>query len=150
MCHLATEIENQKKRIGFSKTNLPSSRNVGPKPQASIYKSWPKKKDTPKAAFKDHSKPKVEEKGMLITNLSWCLKCNGVGLIAINCPAKRTLVFSEDLNGWIEKSDYDCQKGIVDKDKSSFNHQHRKEPKHLNAWVYRAFFFICSSLEVEA
>ncbi|KAI5673469.1 hypothetical protein M9H77_13833 [Catharanthus roseus] len=47
-----------------------------PKPQAFIYKSWPKKEDTPKVAFKDHSKPKVEEKGMLITNLTGCFKCN--------------------------------------------------------------------------
>ncbi|KAI5653339.1 hypothetical protein M9H77_30526 [Catharanthus roseus] len=39
-----------------------------PKPQASTYKSWLKKEDTPKMAFKNHSKPKVEEKGRLITN----------------------------------------------------------------------------------
>ncbi|KAI5675893.1 hypothetical protein M9H77_06843 [Catharanthus roseus] len=31
-----------------------------------------------------------------------------------------------------------------------FNHQYRKEPKPLNAWVYGALFFIGSSLEVEA
>ncbi|KAI5667741.1 hypothetical protein M9H77_17594 [Catharanthus roseus] len=67
------------------------------------------KEDTPKVAFKDHSKPKVEEKGRLITNPMRCFKCNGVGHTAINCPAKRTLVFGEDLNGWIEKSDDDCQ-----------------------------------------
>ncbi|KAI5677057.1 hypothetical protein M9H77_08007 [Catharanthus roseus] len=36
--------------------------NVVPKPQALTYKSWPKKKDTPKVAFKYHSKYKVEEK----------------------------------------------------------------------------------------
>ncbi|KAI5653845.1 hypothetical protein M9H77_31032 [Catharanthus roseus] len=64
--------------------------------------------DTPKVAFKDHSKPKVEEKGKLITNPIRCFKCNGVGQIAINCPTKKTLVFGEDLN-----------KGIVDKDASS-------------------------------
>ncbi|KAI5663909.1 hypothetical protein M9H77_23232 [Catharanthus roseus] len=62
------------------------------------------KEDTPKVAFKDHSKPKVEEKEKLITNPTRCFKCNGVGHIAINCPTKRTLGFSEDLNGWIEKS----------------------------------------------
>ncbi|KAI5664050.1 hypothetical protein M9H77_23373 [Catharanthus roseus] len=93
MCHLSTKIENQRKRVGFSKTNLPSSKNVGSKPQASTYKSWPKKEDTPKVAFKDHSKPKVEEKGKLITNPTRCFKCNGVGHIAANCPTKRTLMF---------------------------------------------------------
>ncbi|KAI5648337.1 hypothetical protein M9H77_34342 [Catharanthus roseus] len=38
MCHLATKIENQRKRIDLSKTNLPSSRSVVPKPQASTYR----------------------------------------------------------------------------------------------------------------
>ncbi|KAI5653658.1 hypothetical protein M9H77_30845 [Catharanthus roseus] len=82
---------------------------VVPKSQASTYKSWPKKEDKPKMAFKDHSKPKVEEKGRLITNPTRCFKCNRVGHIAINCPTKRTFVFSEDLNGWIEKNDDDCK-----------------------------------------
>ncbi|KAI5672888.1 hypothetical protein M9H77_13252 [Catharanthus roseus] len=59
ICHLATKIENQRKRIGFPKTNLPNSRSVVTKPQAPTYKSWPKKEDTPKVAFKNHSKPKV-------------------------------------------------------------------------------------------
>ncbi|KAI5649879.1 hypothetical protein M9H77_35884 [Catharanthus roseus] len=108
MCHLATKIENQRKRVDFSKTTLPSSRNVVPKPQAFAYKSWPKKEDTPKVAFNDHSKPKVEEKGKLITNPT-----------SYQLPTKRTLVFSEDLNVWIEKSDDDYQEGIVDRDESS-------------------------------
>ncbi|KAI5649736.1 hypothetical protein M9H77_35741 [Catharanthus roseus] len=56
--------------------------NVVPKPQASTYKSYPNKEDTPKVTFKDHSKPKVEEKGRLITNPTRCFKCNGVGHIA--------------------------------------------------------------------
>ncbi|KAI5681698.1 hypothetical protein M9H77_02926 [Catharanthus roseus] len=102
-CHLATKIENQKKRIGFSKTNLPSSRNVVHKPQASTFKSWSKKDETPKVAFKDNSKPKVEEKGRLFTNPTRCFKCNDMGHITINCPTKRTLVFCEDLNGLIAK-----------------------------------------------
>ncbi|KAI5653103.1 hypothetical protein M9H77_30290 [Catharanthus roseus] len=85
---------------------------VVPKPQASTYKSWPREEDTPKVAFKDHSKPKVEEKGKLITNPTRCFKCNGVGHIAINCHTKRTLVFSEDLNGWIEKGADDYQEDI--------------------------------------
>ncbi|KAI5676956.1 hypothetical protein M9H77_07906 [Catharanthus roseus] len=51
----------------------------------------------------------VEEKEKFITNPTRCFKCNGVGHIAINCPTKRTLVFNEDLNGWIEKRDDDCQ-----------------------------------------
>ncbi|KAI5681988.1 hypothetical protein M9H77_03216 [Catharanthus roseus] len=91
----------------------------GPKPQASTYKSWPRKEDTSKVAFKDHSKPWVEEKGKLIINPTRCFKCNDVGHNAINCPTKRTLVFIEDLNGWIEKSDDDFQEGIVGKDESS-------------------------------
>ncbi|KAI5652243.1 hypothetical protein M9H77_29430 [Catharanthus roseus] len=74
--------------------------------------------DTPKVAFKYHSKPKVEEKGKLITIPTRCFKCN-VGHIAINCLTKRTLVFTEDLNGWIENSEDDFQEGIVDKDQSS-------------------------------
>ncbi|KAI5682199.1 hypothetical protein M9H77_03427 [Catharanthus roseus] len=78
ICHLATKIENQRKRIGLSKTNLPSSMSVVLKPQASTYKSWSKKEDTPKVAFKDHSKPKMEEKGRLITNPTRCFKCNVV------------------------------------------------------------------------
>ncbi|KAI5667920.1 hypothetical protein M9H77_17773 [Catharanthus roseus] len=77
MCHFATKIENQRKRIGFSKANLPSSRSVVPKPQASTCKSWPKKDETPKVAFKDNFKPKVEEKGRLITNPTRCFKYNG-------------------------------------------------------------------------
>ncbi|KAI5681902.1 hypothetical protein M9H77_03130 [Catharanthus roseus] len=81
---------------------------VVPKPQESTHKSWPKKEDTPKVAFKDHSKPKVEEKGKLITNLTRCFKCNRLGHIA----TKRTFVFREDLNGWLEKSDDDCQEDI--------------------------------------
>ncbi|KAI5681231.1 hypothetical protein M9H77_02458 [Catharanthus roseus] len=60
-------------------------------------------------AFKDHSKPKVEKRGRLTTNPTRGFKCNGVGHIAINCPMKRTFVFSEDLNGWIEKSNDDFQ-----------------------------------------
>ncbi|KAI5658539.1 hypothetical protein M9H77_27332 [Catharanthus roseus] len=93
MYHLATKIENQKKRISLSKTNLPSSRNVMAKPQTSTYKSWPKKDETPKVAFKDNSKPKIEEKGRLITNPIMCFKCNAVAHVAINCPTKRTLFF---------------------------------------------------------
>ncbi|KAI5658491.1 hypothetical protein M9H77_27284 [Catharanthus roseus] len=72
--------------IGLFKSNLPSSRSAVPKTQASTYKSWPKKEDTPKVAFNDHSKPKVEEKRKLITNPTRCFKCNGVGHIFINCP----------------------------------------------------------------
>ncbi|KAI5667456.1 hypothetical protein M9H77_17309 [Catharanthus roseus] len=119
MCHWATKIEDQRKRIGFPITNLLSSRSMVSKTQASTYKSWPKKKDTHKVSFKVYSKPKVEEKGNLITNPTRCFKCNGMGHIAVNCPTKKTLVFSEDLNGWIEKSDDNCQEGIVDKDESS-------------------------------
>ncbi|KAI5664779.1 hypothetical protein M9H77_24102 [Catharanthus roseus] len=73
MCYLATKIENRK-GIGFSRTNLPSSRTVVFKPLMSTYKSWLKKYETPKVAFKDNSKPKVEEKGRLITNPTRCLK----------------------------------------------------------------------------
>ncbi|KAI5657268.1 hypothetical protein M9H77_26061 [Catharanthus roseus] len=79
------------------------------------------KKDTPKIAFENHSNPKVEGKGKLITNLTRCFKCNGVGHIAIDCPTKRTLVFNEDLNGWIKKGDDDCQEGVVDKDTSKYD-----------------------------
>ncbi|KAI5677936.1 hypothetical protein M9H77_08886 [Catharanthus roseus] len=57
----------------------------------------------------------VEEKGMVITNPTRCFKCNGVGRIAINCPTKRVLVFSEDLNGWIEKSDDYSKKVLLTK-----------------------------------
>ncbi|KAI5653556.1 hypothetical protein M9H77_30743 [Catharanthus roseus] len=86
---------------------------VVPKPQASTYKNWPKKDDTPKIAFKDNSKPKVKEKGRSITNPIRWFKCNSVGYIAINCSTKGTFVFREDLNGWIEKSNDDCQEGII-------------------------------------
>ncbi|KAI5667323.1 hypothetical protein M9H77_17176 [Catharanthus roseus] len=90
MCHLATKIENQRKRIGFSKTNLSSSRNVLPKPQASTYKSWPKKDDIPKVSFKDkdNSKLKVEEKGRLITNLTSFQNTEGAS-IPIACRGVR-------------------------------------------------------------
>ncbi|KAI5650491.1 hypothetical protein M9H77_36496 [Catharanthus roseus] len=66
-------------------------------------------------AFKDHSKPKVEEKGNLITNPTRCFKCDGVGHIEINRPTKRTLVFNGDLNSWIEKSDDYCQDTLKSK-----------------------------------
>ncbi|KAI5676628.1 hypothetical protein M9H77_07578 [Catharanthus roseus] len=89
--------------------------------------SWPKKGDTPKVAYKDHSKPKVEEKGKLITNPTRCFKCNRVGHISLYCPTKQTLVFSEDLNGWTEKSDDDCQEGIVDKDESACRMKYNEE-----------------------
>ncbi|KAI5650418.1 hypothetical protein M9H77_36423 [Catharanthus roseus] len=92
MCHLATKNENQRKKSGFSKATLPSSRNAVPKPKTIMYKSWAKKDKTPKMAFKDNFKLKVEEKSRLITNLTRCFKCNGVGHIVINCPIKRTLV----------------------------------------------------------
>ncbi|KAI5658041.1 hypothetical protein M9H77_26834 [Catharanthus roseus] len=95
-------------RIDLSKTNLPFSRSVVPKPQASTYKSWPKKEDTPKVAFKDHSKPKVEEKERLMANPTRYFTCNGVGHIAINCPPKKTLIFNDELNGWIERGEDDC------------------------------------------
>ncbi|KAI5653811.1 hypothetical protein M9H77_30998 [Catharanthus roseus] len=88
------------------------------KVKTSTCKSWPKKEDTPKLAFKDHSKPKVKEKGRLIINPTRFFKCNIVGHNAINSPTKRTLVFIEDLNGWIEKSDEDCQECIVDKEET--------------------------------
>ncbi|KAI5639678.1 hypothetical protein M9H77_00157 [Catharanthus roseus] len=74
-------------------TNIPSSRSVVSKAQASTQE--------------------------LITNPIKYFKGNGVGHIAINCRTKRTLVFSEDLNGWIEKSEDDCQEGIVDQEESS-------------------------------
>ncbi|KAI5653080.1 hypothetical protein M9H77_30267 [Catharanthus roseus] len=45
------------------KTSPPPSRSLVTKPQASTFKEWPKKDATPKVAFKDNSKPKVEEKG---------------------------------------------------------------------------------------
>ncbi|KAI5652599.1 hypothetical protein M9H77_29786 [Catharanthus roseus] len=51
---------------------------------------------------------KGEEKGRF-TNPTRCFKSNGEGQIAINCSTKRPLVFSEDLNGWIEKGDDDCK-----------------------------------------
>ncbi|KAI5667945.1 hypothetical protein M9H77_17798 [Catharanthus roseus] len=90
---------------------LDKIKNVVPTLEASTYKSWPKKEDTPKMAFKDHFKPKVEEKERLITNPTRCFKCNGMGHIAINFLAKKALVLSEDLNGWIEKSENGFQEG---------------------------------------
>ncbi|KAI5676159.1 hypothetical protein M9H77_07109 [Catharanthus roseus] len=48
---------------------------------------------------------------MLISNSTRCFMCIGMSHIAINCPTKRTLVFSEDLNGWIKKSNDDFQEG---------------------------------------
>ncbi|KAI5652965.1 hypothetical protein M9H77_30152 [Catharanthus roseus] len=116
MCHLATKIENLKMRSGLSITTLPSSRNVVPKPQSSTYKSCPKKDEKPKVVFKDNSKPKVEEKGRLITNPTRSFKCDGVGHIAIKCPTKKTLVFCENLNGSIEKDEEDCQEENVEKE----------------------------------
>ncbi|KAI5682078.1 hypothetical protein M9H77_03306 [Catharanthus roseus] len=113
MCHLASKIENQRKKIDFSKANIPSSRSMVHKPKASTYKSWPKKDETPKVVFKDSFKPKVEEKGRLITNPTRSFKCNGVDHAAINYPGKRTLVFSKDLNGCIEKDEDDCQEDMV-------------------------------------
>ncbi|KAI5676481.1 hypothetical protein M9H77_07431 [Catharanthus roseus] len=116
MCHLATKTKNQRKRIGFSKTNLHFSRNVVPKPQASTYKSWPKKDKTAKVSSKDNPKSKVKEKGRLITSPTRCFKCNGVEHIDINFPIKRTLVFCEVLNCWIKKDEHDCQQDIVEKE----------------------------------
>ncbi|KAI5676535.1 hypothetical protein M9H77_07485 [Catharanthus roseus] len=119
MCQLATKIENQRKRIGISKTNLPSSRSVVPKPQGSTYKSWPKKEDAPKVAFRGHSKLNVEEKGRLITNPTGCFKCNVVGHVAVNYPTKRNLIFNEELNGWIKSEEDDGQDDIVDKEEGN-------------------------------
>ncbi|KAI5682416.1 hypothetical protein M9H77_03644 [Catharanthus roseus] len=81
---------------GFMKSSLPSSRGIATKHQISTYKGWPKKNDTPKVPFKDNSKPKY----------------NGAG--HINCPTKKTLIFCEDLNGWIEKDEEDCLEDIID------------------------------------
>lgn len=63
MCHEIVKIENQS-----SKTTFPLSRNVVTKPQVPTYKTWPNKDDTPKVAFKDIEKPKVEENGRLVAN----------------------------------------------------------------------------------
>ncbi|KAI5673528.1 hypothetical protein M9H77_13892 [Catharanthus roseus] len=79
-------LDKIKWKVGFSKTTFPSSRNVVHKPQTSTYKSRPKKDETPKVAFKDNSKPKVEEKGRLIINPTRYFKCNDVGHIFINYP----------------------------------------------------------------
>ncbi|KAI5676369.1 hypothetical protein M9H77_07319 [Catharanthus roseus] len=63
----------------------------------SIGKKW---NYTPKVAFKDHSKPKVEEKGKLITNPTRCLRCN-------------------DLNGWIKGEDDDFQDDLIDEEEGN-------------------------------
>ncbi|KAI5649356.1 hypothetical protein M9H77_35361 [Catharanthus roseus] len=109
----SVEEYRQKLELYTLRLNLEEDKN------ASISRSWPKKEATPKVAFKDHSKSKEEKTGKLITNPTRCFKCNGVGHIAINFPTKRTLVFNEDLNGWIEKNDDDCKEGIVHKDANS-------------------------------
>ncbi|KAI5648347.1 hypothetical protein M9H77_34352 [Catharanthus roseus] len=58
-----------------TKQNPISDRKGGPA-VTSTYMSWLKKEHTPKVAFKDHSKPKVEEKGMLITNARRVDECH--------------------------------------------------------------------------
>lgn len=83
-------------------------------PQASTFKGWPKNDETPKVVLKDNSKHMVEEKERLITNPTRCFKCNGLRYIAIHCPTKRTLIFCEDLNGWIEKDEEESLENIVD------------------------------------
>ncbi|KAI5676262.1 hypothetical protein M9H77_07212 [Catharanthus roseus] len=50
---------------------------------------------------------------IIVLQVQWC------GAYCYKYPTKRTLASSEDLNGWMEKSDDDCQEGIVDEDKSS-------------------------------
>ncbi|KAI5676981.1 hypothetical protein M9H77_07931 [Catharanthus roseus] len=70
---------NQQRDKALDKINVVST------PQASTSKSWPKREDTRKVAFKDHPKPNVGEKGRLITNPTRCFKCNGVGHIAVTC-----------------------------------------------------------------
>ncbi|KAI5667558.1 hypothetical protein M9H77_17411 [Catharanthus roseus] len=80
---------------GFMKTSLPLFKRCCYKPQVSTYKGFPKKDDTPKVPFKDSYKPNMEEK-------------------AINYPTKKTLIFREDLNGWIEKDEDDCLEDIFD------------------------------------
>ncbi|KAI5673861.1 hypothetical protein M9H77_14225 [Catharanthus roseus] len=36
---------------------------------------------------------------------NWYFKCYAVRHIVINCPSKRTLIFHEDLDGWIRKDE---------------------------------------------
>ncbi|KAI5658082.1 hypothetical protein M9H77_26875 [Catharanthus roseus] len=66
--------------------------------------------------WQDNPKTKVKERGRLITNPTGCFKRNGVGHIAINSPIERTLIFNEELNGWIESEKEDFQVDIVDKE----------------------------------
>ncbi|KAI5649016.1 hypothetical protein M9H77_35021 [Catharanthus roseus] len=88
------QIENQRKKIGFSKNNLPSSKNVVPKPQASTYGSWPKKEDTPKLAFKDNSKLK----GRATSSSSMLLQASGGGYGGYRSPPKVQIFFGGRLH----------------------------------------------------
>lgn len=42
-----------------------------------------------------------------------------MGHIVINCPTKRTLIFNEELNGWIEREEDDCQDDLVGKEEGN-------------------------------
>ncbi|KAI5653262.1 hypothetical protein M9H77_30449 [Catharanthus roseus] len=90
MCNLANKIESQRKRNGMMRSLFPKKRQVAStKPPTSNFKPWPKKKESPRGTFQPPTKPKMEERGHY----------------ASSCPTKRTFIFREDLNGWIEKEE---------------------------------------------
>ncbi|KAI5653956.1 hypothetical protein M9H77_31143 [Catharanthus roseus] len=71
------------------------------KPPTSNFKPWLNKEEAPRSTFQPPTKPKMEERGKIISNPPKYCKYNGVGHHASSCPTKRALTFREDLK-WLD------------------------------------------------
>ncbi|KAI5650412.1 hypothetical protein M9H77_36417 [Catharanthus roseus] len=80
-------IEYQRKRSRMMLSSFPNQRQVAKtKPPTSNFKPWPKKEEAPRGTFQPPTKPKMEERGKIISNPPKCFKCNGVGHHASSWP----------------------------------------------------------------
>ncbi|KAI5681409.1 hypothetical protein M9H77_02637 [Catharanthus roseus] len=62
-------IESQRKRSGMMRSSFPNQRQVATtKPPTSNFKPWPKKEEAPRGTFQPPTKPKMEERGKIISN----------------------------------------------------------------------------------
>ncbi|KAI5676647.1 hypothetical protein M9H77_07597 [Catharanthus roseus] len=95
------------RRGGFGGRDMPRHFEEVPRPKARhrepLYDDhehpWQKKEEAPRGTFQPPTKPRMEERGHYT-----------------NSPTKRALIFSEDLNSWIEKEEDESDKCVEDEE----------------------------------